>query len=264
VPSVVNWNQSWSPGKSRLRSTTSCWPLSVDAPAASAWITAAGGTTLPGDQLYLKGTLTVKIPAERIWGWDYLIPVCDALGLDEIACGIFPAGAGGGVSSYVPMPFYQYFVSGTKTTEPGQTLIDYTVSPPETVVALPGKFRGRNLPDVSLNADPETGYVVLYTSDTDGFGLYDFYGGTSFVAPQLNGIAALVGQRVKGRLGLLNVPLYLMAATPLGYRGPHAPLRDIKDGNNWFYSGKTGYEPGAGVGTLDVANFAKAMLLLGY
>ena len=102
------------------------------------------------------------------------------------------------------------------------------------------------------------------TSSTDGFSVYDFYGGTSFVAPQLNGIAALVGQRVHGRLGLLNVPLYAMAATPLGYAGAHAPLRDITAGNNWFYTGKTGYEPGAGVGTLDVANFASAMRLLGY
>ncbi|HEY9064670.1 MAG TPA: S53 family serine peptidase [Burkholderiaceae bacterium] len=238
--------------------------LSVDAPAASAWITAAGGTTLPGDQLYLHGTYTVKIPAERIWGWDYLVPVCALINLDPVACGIFPAGAGGGVSSYVAMPFYQYFVSGTKTTEPGQTLTDETTTPPTAVVALPSHYRGRNLPDVSLNADPETGYIVLYTSSTDGFSVYDFYGGTSFVAPQLNGIAALVGQRVRGRLGLLNVPLYAMAATPLGYTGAHAPLRDIKDGNNWFYTGKTGYEPGAGVGTLDVANFARAMLLLGY
>jgi subtilase family serine protease len=181
-----------------------------------------------------------------------------------VGCGIFPAGAGGGVSSYVPMPFYQYLVSGTKTTEADQTLIDETTTPPTPVVALPSHFRGRNLPDVSLNADPETGYVVLYTSSVDGFSVYDFYGGTSFVAPQLNGIAALVGQRVHGRLGLLNVPLYAMAATPLGYAGPHAPLRDIKAGNNWFYSAKTGYEPGAGVGTLDVDNFARAMLLLGY
>jgi subtilase family serine protease len=238
--------------------------LSVDAPAASAWITAAGGTTLPGDQTYLGGTYTVKIPAERIWGWDYLVPVCAQIGLDPVGCGIFPAGAGGGVSSYVPMPFYQYLVSGTKTTEADQTLIDETTTPPTPVVALPSHFRGRNLPDVSLNADPETGYVVLYTSSVDGFSVYDFYGGTSFVAPQLNGIAALVGQRVHGRLGLLNVPLYAMAATPLGYAGPHAPLRDIKAGNNWFYSAKTGYEPGAGVGTLDVDNFARAMLLLGY
>ena len=109
--------------------------LSVDAPAASAWITAAGGTTLPGDQTYLHGTYTVKIPAERIWGWDYLVPVCALINLDPVACGIFPAGAGGGVSSYVPMPFYQYFVSGTKTTEAGQTLIDETTTPPTTIVA---------------------------------------------------------------------------------------------------------------------------------
>lgn len=28
-------------------------------------------------------------------------------------------------------------------------------------------------------------------------------------------------------------------------------------GDNWFYHGSDGYNPGAGLGTLDVANFAK-------
>jgi kumamolisin len=168
------------------------------------------------------------------------------------------------VSSYVPLPFYQYFVSGVRTTEPNQKLIDFSTTPPTTVVVLPSHYRGRNLPDVSLNADPDTGYIIPYTSDQAGFIVETFIGGTSFVAPQLNGIAALLGQRVKGRLGLLNVPLYLMAATPLGYVGPGAPLHDIKTGNNWFYSGHAGYDQGSGVGTLDVANFARALVLLGY
>ena len=33
-------------------------------------------------------------------------------------------------------------------------------------------------------------------------------------------------------------------------------MRAITDGDNWFYSGHTGYSPAAGLGTLDVANFA--------
>jgi hypothetical protein len=57
---------------------------------------------------------------------------------------------------------------------------------------------------------------------------------------------------------------YALAATPLGYAGPHAPLNDIRSGNNWFYAGHAGYDQGTGVGTLDVDNFARALLLLGY
>jgi subtilase family serine protease len=240
--------------------------LSVDYPASSAWITASGGTTLAGDQFFLlpNGAIfTVNVPQERVWGWDYLTDLCTLLGFDPISCGIFPVGAGGGVSSFVGLPFYQALVP-TRTTEPGQTLIDETTTPPTTLVALPAFFRGRNVPDVSLNADPDTGYVIFYTSDQIGFSILSFFGGTSFVAPQLNGIAALLGQRVHGRLGLLNVPLYLLAATPLGYVGAGAPLRDIKAGDNWFYTGGPGYDRGTGVGTIDAANLARSLLLLGF
>ena len=38
-----------------------------------------------------------------------------------------------------------------------------------------------------------------------------------------------------------------------GY-GKFTPFNDIKAGDNWFYKGIGGYEPGAGIGTLDVAN----------
>lgn len=241
--------------------------LAVDSPGVSPWLTSAGGTTLAGDQSFLlsDGSIyTVNVPTERVWGWDYLTALCATLGYDPVSCGIFPGGGGGGVSSFVPMPFYQSWVAGTRTTEPGQSLVDNTTTPPTTLITLPAHYRGRNVPDVSLNADPDTGYIVVYTSDQSGFGVFDFFGGTSFVAPQLNGIAALLGQRVHGRLGLLNVPLYLAAATPLGYVGPEAPLHDIKSGDNWFYNGHTGYDQGSGVGTLNVAKFARTLLLLGY
>ena len=240
--------------------------LAVDAPAAAAWITAAGGTTLAGDQAFtVNGAdFIVHVPTERVWGWDYLTGFCAALGFDPFSCGIFPAGTGGGVSAYVPRPFYQEWVAGMRNTEPHQKLVDYTTTPPTTIVKLPANYRGRNLPDVSLNADPETGYIIPYTSSEKGFMVDSFIGGTSFTAPQLNGIAALLGQRVRGRIGLFNVPLYLVAATPLGYFGPGAPLHDIRSGNNWFYTGHAGYDQGTGVGTLDVANFGRALLLLGY
>ena len=70
------------------------------------------------------------------------------------------------------------------------------MSPPTVLFTFPAHFAGRNVPDVSFNADPETGYVVDYTSSVTGFG-QEHLGGTSFVAPQLNGVTALLGQKAQ-------------------------------------------------------------------
>jgi hypothetical protein len=56
--------------------------------------------------------------------------------------------------------------------------------------------------------------------------------------------------------------LYGIAASGLGYGGKSAPFIAVTSGDNWFYSGSNGYNPGAGLGTLTVANFAR--LLNGY
>ncbi len=236
--------------------------LSVDNPASDSYITAAGGTTLAGKQSYALpdgGTWTVTIPQERAWSWDYLVPLCTDLQLDPIACGIFPAGGGGGVSFEYALPFYQQGIAGIQKTQPDQVYIDEDTVPPTTLVDLPAHYAGRNVPDASFNADPDTGYVVFYTSDKTGFSEATFWGGTSFVAPQLNGVVALLGQFVHGRLGLLNVPLYQLVQSGAAYGGKHAPINVIKYGNNDFYYGRDGYSPAVGVGTLDVGNFAEAV-----
>ena len=235
--------------------------LSVDNPASDAAMTAAGGTTLAGTQSYCLDAActppyyTINIPQERVWGWDYLEGLCSVTGTpDPIACGIFPGGTGGGVSILFEEPLYQYFLSGIQRSQRGQTW----VLEGELVYTLPSNYPGRNVPDVSFNADPETGYVIYYTSNVNGFGIASFYGGTSFVAPQLNGISALLGEHLNGRrMGLLNYALYGAAISGQAYRGSNAPLHAIAYGDNWFYYGRNGYSPAAGLGTLDVANFAE-------
>jgi kumamolisin len=236
--------------------------LSVDNPASDSFITAAGGTTLAGPESYALpngGTFNVTIPHERVWSWDYLEPLCADLGLDNIACGIFPVGGGGGISFEFPLPFYQQGISGIQKTQPDQALVDEDSIPPQTLKVIPAYYAGRNVPDVSFNADPDTGYVLYYTSDQTGFSAATFYGGTSFVAPQLNGVVGLIGQYLHGRVGLLNVPMYELARQSDAYAGKHAPFNVIKYGNNDFYKGRDGYSPAAGIGTLDVANFADAL-----
>jgi subtilase family serine protease len=235
--------------------------LSVDNPASDSYITAAGGTTLAGEQTYAlkKGTLTVKIAHERVWSWDYLVPLCQDLGYDPIDCGIFPVGSGGGVSFEFPRPFYQTGLSGIQKTQPDQSFIHEDSIPPKTLIDIPAYYPGRNVPDISFNADPDTGYVIYYTSDKTGFSEQTFYGGTSFVGPQLNGVMGLIGEYVRGRIGLLNVPMYDLAKRSGAYTGEGAPFNVIKYGNNDFYYGRDGYSAAVGIGTLDVANFAEAL-----
>jgi kumamolisin len=239
-------------------------PLSVDNPASDSAITAAGGTTLPGLQQFNgpSGIININVPRERVWGWDYLEPLCNALGLDFITCGIFPVGSGGGVSVFFPIPAYQLGIPGTQLSQPNQTYTNPFSTPVVTEATLPANFPGRNVPDISFNADPETGYVIFYTSNgvefPAGFGVQTFFGGTSFVAPQLNGVTALLGQNAGHRLGLLNFELYNLSR--LGQTsGSHAPIHTISMGDNWFYNGRDGYSPAVGLGTMDVFNLSRVM-----
>jgi kumamolisin len=241
--------------------------LSVDDPGVQPFLTDAGGTTLPGPQPYALpdgSTFVIHVAQERAWGWDYLEPLCKALGQTIAQCEIFPAGGGGGVSLYFPRPFYQAFVPGMADTQPGQALYDNSQTPPELVTRLRAHFPGRNVPDISLNSDPDTGYVVAYTSNSTGFSFQTFWGGTSFASPQMNGVTALLSQGTHGRIGLLNVPLYLLAGTGLGYSGHHPGLRDITAGDNWYWHARAGYDQATGVGVPDVANLLQTLRDLGF
>jgi kumamolisin len=237
--------------------------LSVDSPASQPFLTAGGGTTLPGLQTFglpNGKTFSLTIATEQAWGWDYLAGLCKALGTpNPVDCETFPGGGGGGVSVFMARPFYQYFVPGVINSAGGQALFDETQKPPQLIFKLPANFAGRNVPDISLNADPDTGYVIWYTSDQNGFEIEQFIGGTSFVAPQLNGITALYDQGLGYRVGLLNNDLYNLVRFGAAYGGRNAPLRDITAGDNWFYTGERGYDQATGVGVPDVANLFKAL-----
>lgn len=227
-------------------------PLTINAPASDPYITAAGGTTRPFSYSF-GGKPTDSITQESVWGWDYLLNYFNAY-LTPPSGGwkqyFYSVGSGGGVSVYWPEPFYQLLTHGIRRTEPGQSLIYYGGSTPQTLLTLPANFAGRNIPDVSLNADPYTGYVLVSTEDG---GVIDGYGGTSFVAPQLNGITALLRQSTGHRIGFWNPQVYALQNI-FGY-GAWSAFNDIKAGDNWYYSGVPGYEPAAGIGTLDVTNF---------
>ena len=117
---------------------------------------------------------------------------------------------GGGVSTHFPLAAYQ-----AKANVPleGDT-----------------KFKGRGVPDVAGNADPNTGYNVL----VDGQQLV--IGGTSAVAPLMAGLLALFNEQYKKPSGFINPQLYSTAGL----------CRDITEGNNNTTSAGTGYSAGVG------------------
>jgi subtilase family serine protease len=187
------------------------------------------------------GDVVLSIDKESVWGWDYLLPFVASR--DDV----FSVGGGGGVSVYWHTPIYQFFTNGVRASEKNQSLVyNDPATGPFTYLKLPARFAGRNVPDVSLNADPETGDLLLFQ------GGYYSSGGTSFVAPQLNGISALLRQSTGHRIGLWNPRIYLLQNL-FGY-GKFSAFNKVTTGDNWFYAGEPRYNPGAGIGTLNVAN----------
>jgi kumamolisin len=194
------------------------------------------------------GTPPLVVSTQQVWGWDYLQNWLVQYISPNYQNQLFPVGGGGGVSIFWPLPAYQKVTAGIRLSEPGQSVIYQG----QILLNLPANFRGRNLPDVSLNADPYSGYII-YAQVLGG--VAPGWGGTSFVAPQLNGVSALISQKMGAkRIGLWNPTLYRLQNSH-GY-GSGSPFVDITTGDNWFYYGIPGYEPGAGIGALDVTKLA--------
>jgi len=231
--------------------------LSTDHPASDTAVLAAGGTTLPHTQVHRYGTIT--IPTERAWAWDYLRSyISQYYGQTRYYTDYFAVGGGGGVSVDFGRPAYQGGLAGVATSAAAQSLYckASVLGDPgpgyEYLIDLPAGVPGRNLPDVSLNADPYSGYLVYFEGQW-GAGS----GGTSFVAPQLNGIFTLIAAGKNSRLGLLHPQLYGAFKT-YGY-GARSPFRAITAGTNLYYKSTNTFNPATGLGSLDVTNLARAL-----
>lgn len=129
--------------------------------------------------------------------------------------------SGGGVSSVFPKPSWQTVTGATPPTPAG----------------------GRECPDVSFNADPNTGYTIV----ADGQQISGV-GGTSAAAPGWAGVTAIANQLNGKNVGFLN---------PLLYANPSA-FKDITVGNNGAYQSGTGYDNVTGLGS-PTANIIKVL-----
>lgn len=242
--------------------TPGTFQLSVDNPADSPYVTAAGGTTLPWHTTTNTG-VKVSVDKERAWGWDYLYKYFDSLGYNnpEGWAKKYFSGGGGGFSTFFATPDYQKGVPGVnsytavKQWEPSS---DYTSVNRVTPKIVKGTGKGRNMPDVSMNADPYSGYKV-YVSDPGKPGSnskWAVYGGTSFVSPQLNGLTALINSAYHTQVGFWNPQIYQFAKEK---DSPFKPLNTTGLTNdNLFYTGTKGtvYNQATGLGVPDVASLA--------
>jgi len=167
-------------------------------------------------------------------------------------------GGGGGVSINFDLPDFQKGLLGLQQSGSAQSLL---CSPAflgakgpkayQDLIDMPAGVVGRNLPDVSLNADPYSGYVVYQNGWSANLG------GTSFVAPQLNGILTLISSGLSGRIGPINPQLYASFKAK-GY-GTGSPFKAITAGNNAYYLSTPTYNPSTGLGSLDVSALATVL-----
>lgn len=117
----------------------------------------------------------------------------------------------------------------------------------------------REVPDVSADADPQTGYAVYCTVTVAGCPSSGniVVGGTSAAAPLWAGNAALINEYLqkqnKSRMGFASPLLYGLANSQPQY----APFHDVTTGNNLYYPATAGYDEASGLGSPDVYNIAR-------
>jgi kumamolisin len=107
----------------------------------------------------------------------------------------------------------------------------------------------RNVPDVSLNADPNTGYAIYLD------GSWTEFGGTSCAAPLWAAFTALVNeQRVSNGMTDLGFPNPSLYAVGKG-SSYQSDFHDIADGStNGYYPAVTGFDDATGLGSFNGVN----------
>lgn len=145
---------------------------------------------------------------------------------------------GGGISSVWPIPAWQK--SAVTQASGGSTAM-------------------RNVPDVALDSDPNTGYSVYIN------GRWQVYGGTSAAAPTWASFTALVNQQRVANglstLGQANPALYPL----LSGASCAADFHDIADGSdNLYYSAVAGYDDATGLGSFNGANLLADLSKIGW
>jgi kumamolisin len=125
--------------------------------------------------------------------------------------------SGGGPSRYELKPVYQMNVGGTSTTK-------------------------RSAPDLSFDADPNSGVMVYDSTSCQGFSGWMVFGGTSVSTPSLAGIINLAAH--------FHMSSGTELATIYANRKNSNDFRDIISGKAGPYTAKLGYDFVTGVGSV--------------
>lgn len=153
----------------------------------------------------------------------------------EVAWGspIDESGTGGGASLFYAQPDYQKSVSQSA-----------------------GHGR-RQVPDVAGNADPNTGFHIIFDGQAGQAG------GTSASTPLWAATVALVNQDLKKQglreAGFANPALYWMGQN--SSKLPKPPFHDVTAGNNLAYDAGSGWDFATGWGSMDAAALDAAWIL---
>ncbi len=219
--------------------------LQVDDPTSNPFMTSVGGTSfrLPNRGAVLFDPGTNPNPTypgtSKEWVWNQTCP-------NPNSC----VGGGGGVSRVWASGDYVFDSNGSPL--PG--VLEPKYSQAGAYCGQTAANLCRQVPDVSLNSDPGTGYAIYCTNVAGGctdpaYSVKGWtrFGGTSCAAPIWAGVAALYVNRY-GRAGLFNYLIYKYDSKA-GYANQ---FHDIVNGNNGYYPAGANYDLASGLGTPDV------------
>jgi subtilase family serine protease len=209
--------------------------LAVDDPASQPFVTGVGGTSL--------NSLGPR-PGETVW---------NAGGSFVAATLTAASGAGGGgVSGLWRMPAYQTGAASSLHVIGAGSSSSFCGG---------GSALCRQVPDVSADANPNTGYLIYWNGTASVSGQpagWQTIGGTSLSAPMWAALLALANASPAcggSPVGFANPALYRAAATASA-----SDFNDVSSGNNDFtgtngskYVAGPGYDMASGLGTPNAA-----------
>jgi subtilase family serine protease len=216
-----------------------CFPtpqtLQVDDPASQPYVTGVGGTTLTANP-----TTGTRL-GETVWN-------------DGPSIGA----SGGGISSFWQMPAYQ-------KDAPGSLHVINGNSSAEPCSAPSGDCR--EVPDVSADGDPNTGYVIYWNGSNSALPPatvgWQVVGGTSAAAPAWAALIALTNASAGCAgtpIGFANPALYHAGATAYS-----SDFNDVVSGNNdmtgafGLFPAGSGYDMTTGLGSPNGTALAQSL-----
>jgi subtilase family serine protease len=187
----------------------------------------AGGTNLsaktvefPADLPYVTGvggtSVMIGANGQRVaeYGWQSAYSTLTSGAWTPAPPGTYSSGGGGGTSVLFKQPFYQK----------GKV--------PASISEYYGKTPMRAVPDISMPADPNTGFEIGQTQVFPNGTYWSQYrlGGTSLASPMLAGVIAVADQLGHHSLGFVNPLYYKRLGTPAirDIVAPKAPVAEVR------------------------------------